>query len=79
MMKKSILQVGSALSKAQQKSVFGGDPIPPGNCSGFPEYPNLSPGGYTSDTCTTAAQCPPNPVFPELPAFCDFGCCLYMY
>ncbi|MFD2566431.1 hypothetical protein [Pseudotenacibaculum haliotis] len=77
-MKKSILSIGKALNKTQQKSILGGDPIPNGNCGSYPTYPNLSPGGYTNTACSTTADCPPNPL-PGAPYMCDFGCCLYAY
>lgn len=77
-MKKSILNIGKALSKVEQKTVNGGDPNPPGNCNSFPTFPNLSPSGHTNTTCSSTADCPPNPI-PGAPYMCDFGCCLYAY
>ncbi|MFY0629888.1 MAG: hypothetical protein JXR05_05865 [Flavobacteriaceae bacterium] len=78
-MKKSILYIGKALSKSEQKTVNGGGPIPPGNCSGFPSYPNIATGsGHSNTTCSSIADCPPNPI-PGAPYMCDFGCCLYAY
>lgn len=74
-MKKSVLQIGSALSKAQQKFVFGGEHGPGGSCAAYPSYPQTSPGGYTNQVCTTTADCPPN--LHAGPYSCDFGCCLY--
>ena len=65
-MKKSILQIGSALSKAQQKSVRGGL--------------ELGPGGHSNIPCTNDGDCPPNPI-PGAPYMCDtiVGFCLYAY
>lgn len=41
-MKKSILNIGKALSKVEQKNVFGGA---------------MSVGGFCDDECTTDAHC----------------------
>jgi len=75
MMKKSVLQIGLALNKAQQKHVFGGEQGPGGGCAAYPTYPSTSPGGHTNQTCSTAADCLPN--IHGGPISCDFGCCLY--
>ena len=76
MMKKSILQVGSPLSKAQQKSVLGGEWFG-GGCPGSPSQ--LSPGGYAGIPCESIEDCPTNPIA-GAPFMCDFnGCCLYAY
>jgi len=76
-MKQRILLAGTALSKAEQKTISGGGPGG-GGCSSYPTYPNLSPGGYTNTACNSTADCPPNPI-PGAPYMCDFGCCLYAY
>ncbi|MBL4605575.1 MAG: hypothetical protein JKY02_07940 [Flavobacteriaceae bacterium] len=82
-MKKQILNIGKALNKAEQKLIHGGlfgdDPIPPGNCGGYPSYPNIATGsGHSNTNCSNTADCPPNPI-PGAPYMCDFGCCLYAY
>ena len=77
-MKKSILSIGKALNKAEQKEVLGGDPIPPGNCGIFPSFPTIIGSGHVNINCSSDADCPPNPL-KGAPYMCDFGCCLYAY
>jgi hypothetical protein len=76
-MKKKMLTAGRALKKSEQKTILGGEQVPGGDCSQYPNYPNFSPGGYTSTSCTSDKHCPPNPT--GGPVMCDFGCCLYAY
>jgi len=79
-MKKQILNIGKALNKVEQKVVLGGDPGLPGNCGVFPPYPYPQNGdsGHVNISCSTTANCPPNPIS-GAPYMCDFGCCLYAY
>ena len=80
-MKKSILEIGIALDKAEQKLVFGGndpaDPGPPGG--GNSGGSGNSGNGNTEDcanqaTCTHDGDCH-NVIF-GAPSFCQSGCCI---
>ena len=65
-MKKSILNIGKALNRIEQKQINGGG----GSC------PNDPYGtGHTGQSCNTTADCDPNPI-PRAPIMCSFGCCL---
>jgi len=64
-MKKQILNVGKALSKAEQKSVNGG--AWGGTCDGFEQY-------YVN----TCRECV-NTILPGAPVLCHGNCCTMAY
>lgn len=74
-MKKTVLKIGVALNRAEQKLVFGGgdpqDPGPPGG-GGNSEPPGS--GENCEYTCTHSGDC--YGVHNGQPSFCQAGCCV---